>query len=387
MNRRRVLFVDRQGALAVWSLLIPVAHHLEELGWETGFVMMSDDSGRTTPDIACSLGVFRVTVPSKRWPGDLVRQGISFKAQFMRLIDRVSPDVVHVNFAIPGIWARRVARRCNVPFVVSTQHELAGSLSPHLRLGLWATRGCVDVHTYVSDTVAGSFGYSDLPPELAGEAVPSRVVIRNGVDASAIRSFRGRPDAVVPGRIVAPGRLVPEKGQASLIRALADVRQVHPEAHLVFAGSGPEEGRLRSLADKLDVADAVTFEGWMPREALWHLLASGSVAAFASDGKQEGFGLALAEAALLETPLVASRIAAFREVMAGDEEAAWWFSPGDSEALAAALRDALSADADERELRTTRACRGAHDRATQEVMVEQYARLYERIAADRRLAG
>lgn len=387
MNRRRVLFVDRHGALAVWSLLIPVARHLEELGWETGFVMMSDDSGRAPPDIACSLGVFQVNVPCKRWPGDLVRQGISFKLQFKRLLDRLLPDVVHVNFAIPGIWARRVARRRGVPCVISTQHELAGSLSPHLRFGLWATRGCVDVHTYVSDTVAASCGYSDLPAGVEGETLPSHVVIRNGVDASTIRSFRGPPDAAVPGRIVAPGRLVPEKGQASLIHALADVRETHPQAHLVFAGSGPEEGRLHRLADKLGLADAVIFEGWLPREALWRLLASAPIAAFASDGKQEGFGLALAEAAFLETPLVASRIAAFREVMADDDEAAWWFQPGDPESLASALRGALSADTDERERRTGRAYRAARERATEDLMIEQYARLYERIAVARRLAG
>ncbi|MES1944094.1 glycosyltransferase, group 1 [Salinisphaera sp. PC39] len=381
MNRPKVLFVDRQGALAVWSLLIPVARQLEESGWDTGFVMMSDESGRGIPDITCSLGIFRITVPYKRWPGDLLRQSSSFRAQFDRLVARVSPDVIHVNFAIPGIWARQVAGRRRVPFLVSTQHELAGSLAPHLRLGLWSSRRRVDVHTYVSDTVAASFGHAGAPVQLEDEVVPSHVVIRNGVDIDTIRPFRASRDAAVPGRIVAPGRLMPEKGQALLVRALAEVRRTHPQAHLIFAGSGPEEDRLRDLAEELGVSGAVTFKGWLSREALWRLLASGQVAAFASDGKQEGFGLALAEAALLETPLVVSRIAAFREVMAGDEDAAWWFRTEDEGSLVSALRAALSAVSAERARRIARAARAARERATQSRMIEQYTRLYDRFAA------
>lgn len=377
---RRVIFVDREGASSIWSLMALVARQLENAGWEAGFVAMTDDSGITLQAPQTALGFRRISVPSKRWKGDLLRQQRAFERGFSAILEGVRPDVVHVNFAVPGIWARRVAKRCGVPWVVSTQHELRGSLAGHLRLGLRLTRSCVDVHTYVSETVAASFGHADLRGDECGGALPAHVVIRNGVDAELIRTFRRRPAERVPGRIVAPGRLVPEKGQALLVDALAALKVRHPRAHLIFAGSGPQAERLKALAERRGVAGAVTFEGWLLREALWQLLASAEVAAFASDGSQEGFGLALAEAAVLEVPLVASCIAAFREVLAYDDGAARWFEPGDEGDLARALSAALEASA---EVCARRAAQGRHlaeTRASVSAMIEGYAALYTRLA-------
>lgn len=372
MSEKSVLFVDRHGALAIWGLMIPVAQRLEQSGWRAGFIAMGDESGLRIPEVPCALGTFDVPVPRKRWAGDLLRQQWAFERAFSAVLRKARPDVVHVNFAIPGIWARRVARRSGVPFVVSTQHELAGSLAPHLRLGLRATARCVDVHTYVSEAVARSFG---RPPEAAG----SHLVIRNGVDEQALRAVAPEPGGAVPGRIVAPGRLMPEKGQALLIEALAALRAAHPRAHLILAGSGPDEPRLRDLAGRLGVAEAVQFAGWLPRQALWRLLTGARAAAFPSDGR-EGFGLALAEAALLGVPVVASRIAAFREVLAEDEAAAYWFEPKRADDLTRQL-DAALADPDAgRAERAERARHNARARASLSAMLDGYARLYQALA-------
>lgn len=357
-----------------------IGRKLESVGWRTGFVAMQDKSGLRIPDVDCVLGTFDVPVPRKRWAGDLLRQQWAFEKAFLAVLEDVRPDVVHVNFAIPGIWARRVAKRAGVPLVISTQHELWSSMSWHLRLGLWATRHHVDLHTYVSESVAESFGVGAQELSPSGDGLLQHVVIRNGVDEEAIEVVAGEAAAFVPGRIVAPGRLVPVKGHTRILEAFAQVEKQYPDAELVIPGSGPEESSLRRLAERLGIASAVRFVGWLPREGLWSLVASAQAAVFASDGTQEGFGLALAEAALLETPLVASNIAAFREVLAEDDQAAWWFQPTDTDGLAQALMQALSASPDERDRRVESARRAAKERATQRVMVDQYVQLYDRLA-------
>lgn len=382
-SRGRVLFVDRRGALAVWSLMEPVAEALETRGWQTGFVCMADDSGRAFSPDSAALGMRVIDVPRKRWPGDLLRQRRAFEKGFTEVLRELRPDVVHVNFAVPGIWARRAAKRMGVSWVIATQHELRDSMSRHLRLGLWATRGLVDVQTYVSDAVAASFGTQSLVRLVEeGETPPRHTVIRNGVDESALAEAAAPVTSRVPGRLVAPGRLVRVKGHRRILDAFARLWAHRPDTELVIAGSGAEESSLRRRAARLGVSEAVRFTGWLPREELWALVAGAEAAVFASDGTQEGFGLALAEAALLETPVVASRIAAFREVLADDEGAAWWFEPKDSDELADTLARALSAPPDKRRERVDAARYAAGMRATRTVMTRQYVRLYERLSAE-----
>lgn len=378
---RRVLFVDREGASSIWSIVGSIVTDLEGHGWDCGLVAMSDNAGITFQPKVTKLGSRLISVPRKYWAGDLLRQWWAFEKGFAAVLREWRPDVVHVNFAIPGIWARRVAKRMGVPLVVSTQHELWGSMSWHLRLGLRATRGCVDVHTYVSEAVAKSFGAGGQEPLMPRDELRTHTVIRNGVDELAIEAAAREVAATGASHIVAPGRLVPVKGHRRILTAFARIRDQYPDAKLLIPGSGPEESSLLRLAKRLDIVGAVKFMGWLPRAELLSLMASAKATVFASDGTQEGFGLALAEAALLGTPLVVSEIAAFREVLAEDDQAAWWFQPADTDAMAQALMQALSASSDERDCRAQSARHAAKARATRRVMVEQYAQLYDRLAS------
>lgn len=371
----RVLFVDREGAASIWGLMITIACRLESEGWQTGIVAMQEPGRHGLPSAAgsLSLGIHRIPVRAKRGHLDLLRQWHDFSGGFRSLLGRLRPDVVHVNFAVPGIWARIAAHRARVPWVVSTQHELRGSLAPHLRFGLWATSGCVDVHAYISDAVAASFGRRNATDHNR----MSHVIIRNGIDIASVRRVANEERTTIKGRIVAAGRLVREKGHETLLRALPRVLAAVPEAHVVIVGAGPEESRLRALTGELGIRECVHFEGWLPREHLWRLYATAAVAAFASDGTQEGFGLALAEAAAAGVPLAVSRIAAFREVLADDAEAALWFAPKDvsgaADALSGALRVSPSKD---RAAMVQRAHRRVEERASEYAMTTGYSALY-----------
>ncbi len=73
------------------------------------------------------------------------------------------------------------------------------------------------------------------------------------IDRSEIRVPEGRH------MVLAAGRLHVNKGFDILIRALPQV----PDVQLCIAGSGPDEGMLKKLADAEGIADRVTWLGWV----------------------------------------------------------------------------------------------------------------------------
>lgn len=64
------------------------------------------------------------------------------------------------------------------------------------------------------------------------------------------------------------GRLLPWKGVALSLRVLAD----RPGWRLLVCGTGPDEGRLRRIAQDLGVSAQVEFRGWEDRRRLMELM-------------------------------------------------------------------------------------------------------------------
>lgn len=102
-------------------------------------------------------------------------------------------------------------------------------------------------------------------------------------------------------RLLAMGRLHPNKGFDVLLRALALV----PGAHLSLAGEGPERAALETLAAELGVADRVAFLGW--RRDTGALLAACDV--FVCSSRHEPLGNIVLEAFSAERPVVAAAAA------------------------------------------------------------------------------
>jgi glycosyltransferase involved in cell wall biosynthesis len=123
---------------------------------------------------------------------------------------------------------------------------------------------------------------------------PERIrVAPNAVDA-AIFGTGTRARANGPCRILAVGRLAPEKGFDVLLQAAADL-----PAEVVVAGAGPEETRLRRIAGA-----KVTLLGNVERDDLPSLYADADIAVAPS--RSEPWGMVLNEAALAGLPLVST---------------------------------------------------------------------------------
>ncbi|TCS71937.1 glycosyltransferase involved in cell wall biosynthesis [Sulfuritortus calidifontis] len=333
-----VLYVDRIGAKSIWGLMGHIAVGFMAQGGRATCVMWDDGRHAFSQDVPGGVEVVRIQVPPKHRPWDLIRQHWVFARAFRKLLRRLRPDIVHTNFAVPSIVARWVSAREDVPVIVSTQHELYGSMRLHYRWGLRLTERYCAAVVYVSHAVARSFGRKAGSMEgVQPHGARQHVVIPNGVDIDRIRAATADVAERVPGRLVCAGRMVPVKGQQWLIEALPEVVGRHPKIQLRLIGSGPMEATLRRRVAELDLEDNVTFLGWLPHDVVLREMAAAELVVVPSSQVQEGFGLVVAEALVCGTPLVVSDIPVFRELLTGVDGVAHFFPPGDVQALADAL--------------------------------------------------
>lgn len=124
------------------------------------------------------------------------------------------------------------------------------------------------------------------------------------------------------------GRLAPEKGLSTLIRAVA-----HSKQRLIIAGTGPEETALRQLAAELG-AD-VSFAGYLSGGDL-HRLIGESLALVLPSEWYENAPVSILETYALGRPVIGAAIGGIPE-MVKEGETGLLAASGDVEGLASAL--------------------------------------------------
>lgn len=135
------------------------------------------------------------------------------------------------------------------------------------------------------------------------------------------------------------GTVEPRKNLVTLIRAFSHVLEsTELKPQLVIAGrKGWLSEDLSSLIQQLDLADRITFTGYVSEENLRILYSSCEVCVYPS--LYEGFGLPPLEAMACGAPVITSRIRAIEETVG---EAAVLVDPNDSHALAGAIAEILT---------------------------------------------
>jgi glycosyltransferase involved in cell wall biosynthesis len=171
---------------------------------------------------------------------------------------------------------------------------------------------------------------------------PSRFVrdklVENGWDQRKIDvlpHFQNLPSGA-PTKVAADapilyfGRLSPEKGVADLLRAMHRL----PNIRLTIAGDGPQRAELRSLAERLGLAN-VEFVGHAGRQDLDHLIASARFTVLPSRA-YETLGKTILESYAWRRPVVASDLGSRRELIQ-QGRTGLLFRPGNVEELAEAI--------------------------------------------------
>lgn len=132
--------------------------------------------------------------------------------------------------------------------------------------------------------------------------------------------------------IAAVGRLDPAKNFSLLLHALALARRQVPQFKLKLAGDGRERKRLKKLASRLRLTNAVEFLGYQSDlSTLWN-----EAAFMVSASAHEGWGRAAAEALKSGIPVVATDAGLAGEILIHEKNGLIVREPTDK-ALAAAL--------------------------------------------------
>jgi len=268
------------------------------------------------------------------------------------------------------VYGAAAARWLGVPHVI-TMH---GNQTTTNR---WRRRATLGLAIRYSDAVIAVSGdtkrYYDA--QLGLDAHPLRVV-PNGVprldgDRSVVRRELGLTST--DQLVVATGSLVPRKGHAVLVKALA--AQTNGSCwHLAIAGNGPERAALDDLVRSLDLESRVHLLGH--RDDIGNILAASDI--FAMPSLWEGLPLSLLEAMSCGKPVVASATSGIPEAV-DTEQDGLLVAPGNVEELTAALARLLS-DAALRQRLGERAAARARAVFSIDAMTGQYEDTYRALA-------
>ena len=257
----------------------------------------------------------RQPFPVIRHPTSLMLPVPSVARRATQILAEHGCDTVLFGAAAPlGLLAPSLRRAGAGRIVAITHgHEAGWAALPGARSLLRRIGDETDVLTYL-----GEYFRVRLARALSAEAAARMVRLAPGVDNGSFRPGAGG-DAVRERLglrerpvVVCVSRMVPRKGQDTLIRAWPQVLAAargHGAPALLLVGDGPYRAKLGRLAQQAGVADSVVFTGPVPAADLPAFYDAGDVFAMPCRTRRggldvEGLGIVYLEASASGLPVV-----------------------------------------------------------------------------------
>jgi phosphatidyl-myo-inositol dimannoside synthase len=255
----------------------------------------------------------RQPFPVIRHPRSLMLPLPSVGARACALLAEHGCDTVLFGAAAPlGLLAPRL-RRAGARRIIGITHgheagwaALPGASSLLRRIG-----DEVDVLTYLAE-----YFRIRLARALSADAVSRMVKLAPGVDPARFSPGAGgarirRELDIAPERpvVACVSRMVPRKGQDTLIKAWPAVRAAAGDPVLLLVGDGPYRSRLERLASEARVADSVVFTGPVSGDDLPAYYDAGNIFAMPCRTRRagldvEGLGIVYLEASATGLPVI-----------------------------------------------------------------------------------
>ncbi len=248
--------------------------------------------------------------PVLRHPSGLLVPTPAARRRAVAALEEFGCTAVWFGAAAPLGLLAPALRAAGAQRVVATTHghEAGWAVLPGGRQALRRIGAGCDVVTYLGEyfrsRLASTLGRSaDLVRLTPGVDTET---FRPDADGSAVRARYGLTGRPV---IVCVSRLVPRKGQDTLIHAMPLVRRRVRDAALLLVGAGRYREELATLAASLGVSEAVVFAGGVPHGDLPAHFAAGDVFAMPCRTRRagldvEGLGIVFLEASAAGLPVV-----------------------------------------------------------------------------------
>ena len=315
------------------------------------------------PDVRRVASVRYPLLPTYRlaWPGRR-----SFEQRY---------DLIHTHTPLTlGLAGARLARKWGVPHVATYHTHLEAYT--HYVPGMTQLNRAVH---FMPKVVGRLYGEADavITPTagtldtLRQAGITDAVVIPTSIDPAVLEAAPPIASPWPPGtrRLLTVGRLAREKRFDLVLDTLAEL----PGAHLVILGEGPERTHLEDHAQRLGVAERVTFVGVRPWTEIGAYYRLAELFVFASDTETQG--LVLQEAQLMGVPVVA---VGARGTLTGVQSgySGYLTAPGDVPELVRRARELL--ESPEQYARFSRQAREFGGRTTPAGVARQVLAVYAR---------
>jgi glycosyltransferase involved in cell wall biosynthesis len=350
---------------------VEVTAALVQAGWRA---VVASAGGRMAKEIVRAGGEHVALPLASKNPATMLRNA----GRLAALIETRGIDIVHARSRAPAWSAMLAARRTGRHFV-TTFHNAYGAQS-------WAKRRYNSVMARGERVIAISRFVGDHAAATYGVGTDRLRIIDRGVDLDQFD-----PDRVTPARIVQlatmwrladgvpvimlPGRLTSWKGQAVLIEALS--RLGCHDLRCLFVGAGG--ARYRRALDQriaaLGLGGVCQFVEHCSDMAAAYMLADAVVSA---STRPEGFGRVIAEAMAMGRPVIATNHGGAGEIVQSGVTG-WLVPPGDADALAAALGEALALGPAPRAALAEKAIAAIRGRFTRETMTARTLAVYREV--------
>jgi glycosyltransferase involved in cell wall biosynthesis len=333
----RILHAVRAPVGGIIRHILDLANGQADRGHHVGIIADSLTGGERAEaalkEIAprLKLGVYRIAIRRNPSPTDVL-----VWAQFMRLIRRLKPHVLHGHGAKAGAFLRLKSRseetiRVYTPHGGSLHYPLntlKGALYSRLERALMnSTDLFLFESAFARDTYQRTIG------------IPTGLVrcVFNGVTADEFDPVVKAPDAT---DIVYVGEFRQIKGTDLLIDAVARLHADGKPVTLTLAGDGEELENLKAQIQKLGLGEAVRFIGHVKAR---YGFSKGKVLVVPSRG--DSMPYVVIEAAAAGIPMVAANVGGIPEIF-GSSHTDALFAPNIVGAMADAIETALEDPAD-----------------------------------------
>jgi phosphatidylinositol alpha-mannosyltransferase len=298
-----------------------------------------------------------------------VTVGWNLEGKVRDILREVGADVLHVQGALAptlGLVAPQAAARLGIP-VVGTFHSWFRRSVAYgfFRRPLQRRMDTLAAKIAVSAPVVQALSrYFRAEWEIIPNGVPTEEFHPNG---------RRPPEEAAEGpRLLFLGRLDPRNGLSTLLRAMPAIFERHPRALLEIVGDGPLRAHYERQVSAL--RGSVRFAGRIYEERpAYYAMAD----LYVCPTNKASFGITLLEAMACGTPIVASDITGFRELVDGGPEALL-VDGEDPAAWARAVLELI--DDPRRRARMGAAGLEKAARYSWSTVADQVLRVYERVA-------